>query len=97
MNVHPTYYVVPQLGLNNIVEYYYAFGYMLETMFLGGYLLYMFNKYLLKLDDQLYSENENLPVTLKSTNIQSAENCKGFSETIRQISENNKISDDFIN
>ena len=34
---HDTYYVVAQLGLNNL--YYYAFDYMLETMFLGCYLL----------------------------------------------------------
>ena len=34
---HDTYYVVAQLGLNNL--YYYAFDYMLGTMFLGCYLL----------------------------------------------------------
>ncbi len=34
---HDTYYVVAQTGkgLNNL--YYYAFDYMLETMFLGSY------------------------------------------------------------
>lgn len=36
------------------------------------------------------SQNRDVSVTLKTcTNIQSAENCKEFSETIRQISNNN--------
>jgi hypothetical protein len=100
------------MGLNNL--YYYAFDYMLETMFLGYYLLFILkNKikilnldYLSKIDVNrrlkllyLYinSENNNKPVIfyysnkIKNTDIQSAENCKGFSETIRQISNfNNK-------
>lgn len=72
---------------------------MLETMFLGFYLLYIFIYYLIKIDGNrsynllsIYSENNNKPVmfkyfnNIKQTNIQSAENCKGFSETIRQIS-----------
>ena len=95
--LHDTYYVVAQLGLNNIF-YYYAFDYMLETMFLGIYLLFMFNNYLSKIDAHrgknpltINSENNNIPVIfnsniIKYTNIQSAENCKEFSETIRQIS-----------
>lgn len=92
---HDTYYVVAQLGLNNLN--YYAFDYMLETMFLGCYLLLMLNFYLSKIDVStssklvtIGSENNNKPVifnnNLKYTNIQSAENWKGFSETIRQIS-----------
>ena len=115
MNVHPTYYVVAQLGLNNKF-YYYAFDYMLENMFLGYYLLFMLICYLFKIDVPrrnylltISSENNNKPVIFnknktyknythirkndynffnffKYTNIQSAENCKGFSETIRQIS-----------
>ena len=95
-----TYYVVAQLGLNNIF-YYYAFDYMLETMFLGIYLLFMFNYYLSKIDAPrgnnlltISNENNNIPVIfnssiIKYTNIQSAENCKEFSETIRQISYDN--------
>ena len=114
--LHDTYYVVAQLGLNNF--YYYAFDYMLETMFLGYYLLFVFNNYLSKIDAPLLArhshspatrtrgnnlghslakqatinnENNNIPVIfnnsiIKYANIQSAENCKEFSETIRQIS-----------
>lgn len=40
---HDTYYVVAQLGLNNL--YYYAFDYMLETMFLGCYLLLIIKEF----------------------------------------------------
>ena len=112
-------YVVAQLGLNNLN--YYAFDYMLETIFFGYYLLFIFIYYLLcsKTDANrnynllhIYSENNNKPVifnNIKYTNIQSAENwalpgfppaspwgggeraenCKGFSETIRQISKYN--------
>ena len=35
----------------------------------------------------MHSENDNKPVFFKNTDIQSAENCKGFSETTRQISD----------
>jgi|SRR5690606_8265590 len=90
---HDTYYVVAQLGLNNFSSYF-AFGYMLENLFLGYYLLYIIYYYLLKIDAHrilqfllIYSENDNQPVFVKNTNIQSAENCKGFSETTRQISD----------
>ena len=116
---HDTYYVVAQIGkgLNNLN--YYAFDYMLETIFLGYYLLLKFQLYLSQMDVyrnffkfkflKFSSENNNKPVIFnknktyknythirkndynffnffKYTNIQSAENCKGFSETIRQIS-----------
>lgn len=90
---HDTYYVVAQLGLNNLLGYF-AFGYMLETMSLGCCLLCILYYYLLKIDADRYlkfltihSENDNKPVFLKNTDIQSAENCKGFSETTRQISD----------
>ena len=100
---HDTYYVVAQLGLNSLLDYF-AFGYMLETMFLGCYLLYILYcyllyilyYYLLKIDVHrnfnfltIYSENDNKPVFFNkiNTDIQSAENCKGFSETTRQISD----------
>lgn len=66
---------------------------MLGTMFLGIYLLYISYCYLLKIDVNrklyfltIYSENGKLPITLKSMDIQLAENCKEFSETTRQIS-----------
>ena len=91
---HDTYYVVAQLGLNNL--YYYAFDYMLETMFLEPLLLFMLSNYLLKIDVDrinllnINSQNGDVSVTYKRcTNIQSAENCKEFSETIRQISNDN--------
>ena len=73
-------------------------------MFLGFYLLFMLIYYLIKIDPSrrnnlliINSENNNKPVTfynnnIKCTNIQSAENCKEFSETIRQISNFNSSS-----
>ena len=67
---------------------------MLGNIFLGYYLLYVIYYYLLKIDAHRIfsflltcSENDNKPVFIKSTDIQSAENCKGFSETTRQISD----------
>ena len=83
--LHDTYYVVAHLGLNN-TSYYYAFDYMLETMFLGFYLLFMLICNLFKIDVprinnilNINSENNNKPVSfnsknIKCTNIQSAEN-----------------------
>ena len=89
-----TYYVVAQLGLNNV--YYYAFDYMLETMFLEPLLLFMLYYYLLKIDADrrnllnISSQNGDVSASFNTcTNIQSAENCKEFSETIRQISYDN--------
>ena len=91
---HDTYYVVAQLGLNNL--YYYAFDYMLETMFLEPLLLFMLYYYLLKIDADrrnllnIISQNGDVSSTSNTcSNIQSAENCKEFSETIRQISYDN--------
>ena len=88
---HDTYYVVAQLGLNNLSDYF-AFGCMLETMFLGCCLLCISYYYLLKIDASrnskfltIHSQNNNKPVFLTNTDIQSAENCKGFSETARQL------------
>jgi len=74
---------------------------MLGTMFLVYYLLFKFNN-LLKIDISrsfnllLNSENDNNTVIMSEshcTNIQSAENCEEFSETIRQLSNNNKEKD----
>lgn len=86
---------------------------MQGTIFLSFYLLYLIYKYLIKIDElklisniinSKYSKNDkNLAVFInKYSNIQSAENFKGFSETIRQssylntkgrknINKNNKI------
>jgi len=90
---HDTYYVVAQMGLNNLCS---AIDYMLGTIFLVYYLLFSFN-YLLKIDASgnfnplLNSENNNNTVSMFHwTNIQSAENCKEFSETIRQLSNKHK-------
>ena len=110
---HDTYYVVAQMGLNNIN--YSAIDYMLKTMFLEYYLILLLNYYLpfdpaldahpwfrtrvkgSKIDEArrnslltMSIKNNNKSVTFnnfnKCANIQSAENCKGFSETIRQLS-----------
>lgn len=108
-----SYYVVARikLGLNNL--YYYAIDYMLGTMFLGYYLLFIFIQYLSKIDVgyisaikiliknllffSIDSENNNKPVIMMNyTNIQSAENCKGFSETIRQLSNLRNQDDQFF-
>ena len=94
---HDTYYVVAQMGLNNLC---FAIDYMLGTIFLVYYLLFNLN-YLLKIDASgsfnllLNSENNNNTVSMliKLTNIQSAENCKEFSETIRQLSNKHKEKD----
>ena len=95
---HDSYYVVAQMGLNNFCS---AIDYMLGTMFLVYYLLFSFN-YLLKIDANgsykllLNGENNNNTVSMSGihcTNIQSAENCKEFSETIRQLSNKHKEMD----
>jgi hypothetical protein len=92
---HDTYYVVAQMGLNNIsfFKYYFEFDYMLETMFFVYCLLFINTFCLYKLDHSRYnillnSEKDNTTILKdnpKNMNIQSAENCKGFSETARQI------------
>jgi len=100
---HDTYYVVAQMGLNNIC---FAIDYMLGSLFLVYYLLLNLN-YLSKIDLSrsfnllLTSENDNNTVSFYKTgwtNKQSAENCQGFSETIRQLSNlNYKNDSDFYN
>jgi LAGLIDADG endonuclease len=73
---------------------YFAIDCMQGTIFLVYYLLFKF-QYLLKIDVSqsfkllLNSKNNNNTVILNEnqyTNIQSAENCEGFSETTRQLS-----------
>jgi len=69
---------------------------MLGTMLLGYYLLNIVYYYLLKIDADrrnllnISSQNGDVSATSNTcSNIQSAENCKEFSETIRQISYDN--------
>ena len=90
------------MGLNN--QYYSAIDYMLETILLVNYLLFIIYYLSNILDGSgslnllLNSENNNYTIYShftsliineekeKCMDIQSAENCKGFSETIRQLS-----------
>ena len=95
-------YVVAQMGLN---INYSAIDYMLETMEMINlvyYLLLMLKYYLWKIDGArrnnlltISSKNNNIHFAFnninKCVNIQSAENCKGFSETIRQLSNSSDI------
>ena len=88
--LHDTYYVVAQMGLINS-DINIEIDYMLETIFLVNYLLFF--KYYLRNDLDasgsfnllVNSENNNYTI-FNNMNIQSAENCKGFSETICQLS-----------
>lgn len=98
--LHDTYYVVAQMGLNNII-YYFAIDYMLETICLVYYLLFIYNYFKNLIDKDVNrnifykgflfinsENNNNTDTTLFNndcTDIQSAENCKEFSETIRQL------------
>jgi len=92
---HDTYYVVAQLGQINLSSYfinknYSATDYMLETVFYVYCLLFIYTFYLYKLDVSrnnilLNSQNNDTTISLKLINTQSAENCKGFSETARQL------------
>ena len=65
-----------------------------------NYLPFINTFYLYKLDVSkknilLYSENNNTTInscaSYEFMNIQSAENCKGFSETVCQLSEDKKF------
>jgi hypothetical protein len=85
------------MGLNNLssIKNYLATDYMLETMLFVYCLLFINMFYLYKLDgsrNNLYfkrvllnSQNNNITICSKHIDIQSAENCKGFSETARQL------------
>ena len=76
---------------------YYATDYMLETILLVNHSLFINTFYLYKapraLDASkvrsysclLNSQSSDLAVGNITTNIQSAENCKGFSETVRRL------------
>jgi hypothetical protein len=89
---HDTYYVVAQMGQNNLssIKNYFATDYMLETELFMYYLLFINTFYLYKLDVSrnnilLNSQNNNTTISYKLMGTQSAENCKGFSETARQL------------
>lgn len=89
---HDTYYVVAHLGQNNLscIKNYFATDYMLETILFVYYLLFINTFYLYKLDVcrnniLLNSQNNNITISSKLMSVQSAENCKGFSETVRQL------------
>jgi len=92
---HDTYYVVAQMGHNDLSSYYinknyFAIDYMLETVSFVYYLLLINTFYLNKLDVSrniilLNSENNNTTIGTQLIDTQSAENCKGFSETARQL------------
>ena len=85
------------MGLNNFssIKNYFASDYMLETVLFVYCLLFINMFYLYKLDVSrnyiclysllLNSENNNATICSKHMNMKSAENCKGFSETERQI------------
>ncbi len=95
--LHDTYYVVAQKGQNNLfsINNNFTTDYMLGTIFLEYFLLFINTFYLYKLDaskiikykylNLLNSQNKNITMENSSINIQSAENCKGFSETTRQF------------
>jgi hypothetical protein len=92
ISLHDTYYVVAQMGQNNLsfIKNYFATDYMLETILFVYFLLFINTFYLYKLDVSrknilLNSQNKNITISSKLMNIQSAENCKGFSETTRQL------------
>jgi hypothetical protein len=85
------------LGQNNLSSYlniinrnYFATDYMLETVSFVYCLLFINTFYLYKLDVSrnsllLNSENNNTTKIQRILDTQSAENCKGFSETARQL------------
>ena len=63
---------------------------MLETIFFVYCLPFINTSYLYIIDASrkifpLNSQNNNIAISSKLINIQSAENCKGFSETVRQL------------
>jgi hypothetical protein len=95
---HDTYYVVAQLGQKSLSssKNFFATDYMLETMFFGYCLLFINTFYLSKLDVSrnnilLNSQNNDTTISPKLMNVQSAENCKGFSEAIRQLPDKKEV------
>lgn len=92
---HDTYYVVAQMGQNNLSSYfinkdYSATDYMLETVSFVCCLLFINTFYLYKLDVSrnaipLNSQKNDTTISSQLMDTQSAENCKEFSETARQL------------
>jgi heme/copper-type cytochrome/quinol oxidase subunit 1 len=89
---HDTYYVVAQMGLiySCSITNSSATDYMLGTILYVYCLLFINTFYLYKLDVSkkillLNSENNDTTSSNELPSIQSAENCKGFSETVRQL------------
>jgi hypothetical protein len=82
------------MGLNNFFSIfnYFETDYMLETVFFVYCLLFIYTFYLYNLDVSknfilLNSQNNNNTINSELMDTQSAENCKGFSETVRQLPE----------
>jgi hypothetical protein len=85
------------MGQNTLssLKNYFATDYMLGTILFVYCLLFINTFYLSKLDvsrNNILLNSQNNDTTISSRkelmNIQSAENCKGFSETVRQLPEN---------
>ena len=91
MSTTLTYYVVAHLGqnyLNFSVKNYFATDYMLGIILFVYCLLFINTFYLYKLDvsrNNILLNSQKDYITKSSINIQSAENCKEFSETVRQL------------
>ena len=80
------------MGQNNLssIKDYFETDYMLETVLFVYCLLFINTFYLYKLDVSrnillLNSQNNDATISSKLMSTQSAENCKGFSETVRQL------------
>jgi len=74
------------MGLNKIN--YFANDYMLETILFVYCLLFIYTFYLYKdvsKNNILLNSENNDTISSKLMNIESAENCKEFSETVRQL------------
>jgi hypothetical protein len=80
------------MGLNNLssIKDYFATYCMLGTVSFVYCLLFINTSYLYKLDLSknnilLSSQNNDTTISSKLIGTQSAENCKGFSETVREL------------
>ncbi len=98
---HDTYYVVALMGQERLkfdIYNFLATDYMLEYILFAYYLLFIHTFYIYKNTSRnnilLNSKNNNTAVKFnaKLMNIQSAENCKEFSETTRQLPDFTKDS-----
>lgn len=98
---HDTYYVVALMGQETLRFYIYNFlatDYMLGYILFACCLLFIYTSYIYKEDISrnyvlLNSKNNNTAVKFnKLMNIQSAENCKGFSEATCQLPDLKKDS-----